>query len=74
MKRITLLYPHTHEGVAHASGVSLELPNVWADWLVKHGIAEPTPATATVAVPAPRAAAPAPAAAEPPVLPTSAAP
>lgn len=60
MKRITLLKPHTHDGVAHASGISLELPNIWADWLVKHGIATPAPAAANpspVTVPAPRAAA-----------------
>lgn len=55
MKRITLLYPHTHNGVAHASGISLELPDVWAGWLVDHGIAVPAASGVTVTVPAPAA-------------------
>lgn len=54
MKRITLLYPHTHDGVAHASGVTLAVPDTAARWLLDHRIAVPADRPrSTVTVPAP---------------------
>lgn len=67
MKRITLLYPHTHDGVAHASGVTLAVPDTAARWLLDQRIAvvaERPRGTVTVPEPEP-VASPAPALAEP---------
>lgn len=39
MKRVTLLYPHTHDGTPHATGVTLPVPDHVADWLLDRRIA-----------------------------------
>jgi hypothetical protein len=64
MKRITLLKPHTHDGVAHASGITLSVPDHVARWLLDHRVAivagtprldvtvpAPLPAPATESIP-----------------------
>jgi len=39
MPQIILTQPHTHAGVAYASGKRLEVDKAVADWLVEQGIA-----------------------------------
>ncbi|WP_458068636.1 DUF7210 family protein [Rhodanobacter sp. BL-MT-08] len=56
MKRVTLLYPHTHASVPHATGVSLSVPDHVATWLINRGIVEVARVERSVTVPAPSAA------------------
>jgi hypothetical protein len=61
MRRVTLLYPHTHDGVQHASGVTLTVPDTAARWLLDYRIAIPADRPRQpVTVPAPQAPATAP--------------
>lgn len=38
MKKITVKFPHTHEGVSYPAGSILELPEKTADWLCSQKI------------------------------------
>ncbi len=64
MKRVMLLYPHTHAGVPYPTNFSLSVPDHVATWLINRGIVEVARVERSVTVPAPTADAAAPAAPE----------
>ena len=45
MIEVELLKPHTHSGVLHAPGDTLELDDATARWLVDQGAARPIEST-----------------------------
>lgn len=44
---ITLITPHTHAGVPHVAGDTLDVNDTDAAWLITHRVGEPADDTAT---------------------------